>query len=276
MCNIFEVNNNRIKLDAKSRFKNKFDWLLSYNRTAQPARHVTVVNPPVVEPVENRVTAIGVELTAAEQAILALGPNFALSPHIDEKLLQSVRISIAETAYKLRWIKFLEETSTVQSRLQHVKQKGCPFERPFASTPPNHNPHQEHVLQQLSYFVIDKLEHTRVRSNQTPLQAEGLKSILSRLGSLHLSRSDKGEEFVVMKGDMHKQLTTNHIDIMSTTGVYQYQPPTRMNNNRVQPIAQPTATSFNRQIKARVTLLEDNANELWSDICSRRLFECKL
>ena len=85
---------------------------------------------------------------------------------------------------------------------------------------------------------------------------------------LHISVSDKGGEFVVMRSSDQKQLTTHHVT--TNTGVYKYLPPTRKQDGVLKPIARPTDISFHRQIKSTVNMLEDKCNTLWTKICERR------
>ena len=71
----------------------------------------------------------------------------------------------------------------------------------------------------------------------------------------------------MMKRDAQKELTTHHIE---STGVYQFQPPSRKHNGVIKSINNPTPTSFHRQIKSVTSLLEAKCNKLWSDICDKR------
>ena len=83
----------------------------------------------IAEPVEDRVTAIQVNLSPEEQSLLALalGPKFALTLRIDETLMHTVKAETASCAYKLRWMTFMDNTASCPTALQHLKRTGCPF-----------------------------------------------------------------------------------------------------------------------------------------------------
>ena len=224
---------------------------------------------PIVERAADRVTEIQVELSDAERAALALGPKFALTPRIDEKLLDTVRVEIAACAYRLRWVEHMKSVHSCQPLLQHLKKSGCPFQRPFAKTPPINNLDIEDSLKQLSLYIIKQIKKCKLSFNMTPTEASGLKSLKIKRDEFHFSVSDKGGEFVVMKKQQHQQLTEQHL---TTAGVYKFVQPTRKRNGELHPIANPTDTSYNRQLKGVVDQLESGANALWSTICERRNF----
>ena len=105
---LFEQNNESVKLSQKEHFQKKYVWLITRYHPP-PTQDLPVEESPVtvVESAEVRVTTVGVEIEDCETELLGLGPNYALSPRIDEKLLEGVKLNIAETAYKLRWIRHL-------------------------------------------------------------------------------------------------------------------------------------------------------------------------
>ena len=90
----------------------------------------------------------------------------------------------------------------------------------------------------------------------------------SKRSELHISVSDKGGEFVVMRSSGQKQLTTHHVT--TNTGVYKYIPPTRKQDGVLKPIARPTDISFHRQIKSTINMLEDKCNTLRTKISAHR------
>ena len=83
------------------------------------------------------------------------------------------------------------------------------------------------------------------------------------------SQFQRGGEFVVMNKQQHQQLTKQHL---TTAGVYKFIQLTRKRNGELNPIANPTDTSHNRQIKEVVDQIESGGNALWSTICERRNF----
>ena len=215
---------------------------------------------------EEKVTPIQVELSPEERQLLELGPKFALTRRVDEKLMSSIKVEIAACAYRIRWVEHLKHTASCSTLSQHLKQD-CPFQRPFAKAPPVNNVDMEDALKQLNNYVLELFQHSKVPFNLSPSEARGLKLLKARRSELHISVSDKGGEFVVMKRNDQKQLTNHHI---MSTGVYKYLPPTRKQGGVLKPIANTTTTSFQRQIKSMTSVLEEKCNKLWSNICERR------
>ena len=171
---------------------------------------------PVVESDSDRVTAIQVSLSDDELSVLSLGPNFALTPVINDTLLDSVRVEMASCVYKLRWSQRRENVQSCITKTQHIRQRGAPINRPFAAPPPNNNPETEDDLKNLSRFILQLIQSSKIKCNLSHDQAVGLKSLLLNKEKYNFSVSDKGGEFVVIV------LTEQHIS--SSTGVYRYVP----------------------------------------------------
>ena len=129
------------------------------------------------------------------------------------------KVEIAACAYRLRGMTFTKNTASCSTPLQQLKQKSCPFQKPFASAPPTFNVEIEDSLKQLQTFIVRQISQAKVKFNLTHSQAAGLKSLQGRRSKLHISVSDKGGEFVVMEKNQHKDLTTHHI--MSTSMFHQ-------------------------------------------------------
>eukprot|EP00116_Pleurobrachia_bachei_P017922 sb/3478184/ len=70
-----------------------------------------------------------------------------------------------------------------------------PFHRRYASAPPTKDLQLEHDLQQV---ILTRLDNTKTKSNISPSQRKGLRSLLKRKQDLHISVSDKGGEFIVI------------------------------------------------------------------------------
>ena len=266
---MFQYNNHKLKSETKCRLQTKFRTL-RWERHA--ARHVPEPPPEGLLTPAQKVTAIGVSLTEKEESVLALGPGFALSPKIDDTLISDIQTQLAHTTYKVRWKESINTTDTCPTLLQHAKRE-APFLRPYAKPPPSDNLALEHNLRQLECTILSQLRITKTRSNLTPDQREGLRSLLNRRDELHFSRSDKGGEFVVLNKDVQQMITEKHLQDGSTQGVYEYQPPTTTVKGRTQPIAQPSEGSFLRQIKSKTRLLETEANNLWSYVTSQYKFD---
>ena len=278
LVRIFDDNNESVKQTTKLRNQKKFDDLLNgsssdviidsdQNAPSQLSDSPAVDTSCIAEPVEDRVTAIQVNLSPEEQSLLALGPKFALTPRIDETLMDTVKAEIASCAYKLRWMTFMDNTASCPTALQHLKRTGCPFQRPFTSAPPTFNVETEDALKQLHNFILRQISHAKLKFNLSNSQAAGSKSLKERKAELHISVSDKGGEFVVMNRNSHKDLTTNHI---TSTGVYKFVPPTRKYQGQLREVKKPTETTYSRQISEMVSNLESQANSLWSSICKKR------
>ena len=207
-------------------------------------------------------------LSDDELSVLSLGPNFALTPVINDTLLDSVRVEMASCAYKLRWSQRRENVQSCITNTQHIRQRGAPINRPFAAPPPNNNPETEDDLKNLSRFILQLIQSSKIKYNLSHDQAVGLKSLLLNKEKYHFSVSDKGGEFVVMDKEQQRLLTEQHIS--SSTGVYRYVPPFRTYNGESRDIATPTEILFNRQIKMKTEMLETRCNDLWKKISERR------
>ena len=87
----------------------------------------------------------------------------------------------------------MSERSTEGTALvSHIKKQGCPFQRSYAAPPPNSDIVTEDNVKQFLNFTLDQIRYSKLKSNITPVQRQGLKSLLSRRDILHLSVSDKG------------------------------------------------------------------------------------
>ena len=271
IVSIFETNNLHIKASEKERLQSKYQWI---NRKFLPPTSDTTChdNSTIAiqreESVSERVTAIHTELSSEEESLLALGPNFAVTPIINEGFMDDVRVEIASCAYKLRWSLQMQNTHSCPTQCSVLRQKGVPFNKPFARPPPTNNTDTEDELRNLSKFVMHLISNTKVKYNLSHDQAVGLKSLLRKRDTYHFSVSDKGGEFVVMDKEKQRLLTEYHI--RTSTGVYRYIPPTRTYSGVPRDIAAPTEVSFNRQIKSKTELLETQCNTLWKTICDRR------
>lgn len=138
---------------GKQRHQKKCDWLIREKQpTPESVGEPVPVTTPIEQPAEDRLTLIQVDLSRVEKSLLSLGPNFALTSRIDADLLQRVQVEIAASAYRLRWSLHLAETATCASLVQHLRQSGCPFQHPFAKTPPTHNVEMEDSLKQFQTF----------------------------------------------------------------------------------------------------------------------------
>ena len=90
---------------------------------------------------------------------------------------------------------------------------------------------------------------------------------------VHISISEKGGDFVVNTAQNHKSLTINHIK--SSTGVYQWIPPTRKYQGDVRLVQKPTDTTFRNQIKSKCNNIEQQCNSLLQSVCKSRDLENK-
>ena len=273
IVDLFEFNNTVVKAQYKEKMKQKFAALSPLSPSSANAV-VPASVPNITE--ESRVTTLGVTITANEEQFLALGPNFALSPRIDEKLLDTIRLNVAHTAYRLRWKAYTNSIHTAQTLYQHMKSSGCPFQRLYSCAPPTTDINLEDNLKQLMQFILKQYTSIKPVQNLTLNQCIGFKSLLNKRDTVHFSISDKGGEFVLLDKEVHTELTTNHIT--SSPDVYRYVPPSRQfNDDRgEQLIINTSIISFRRQIKSKTLQLESECNKLWSDICYNHNFEPRL
>ena len=104
IIDIFTCNNCTVKSNEKERLIKKFEWLSEQHCERTPtaalssstSEHVDL--SPIDEPANDRITTIQVDLSEQEQALLALGPNFALSPKVDERLINQINMEVAACA----------------------------------------------------------------------------------------------------------------------------------------------------------------------------------
>ena len=186
LISIFEENNRLIKQSEKERLQDKYNWLVhksspSISEECHNAEH----SVSVVESDSDRVTAIQVSLSDDELSILSLGPNFALTPVINDTLLDSVRVEMASCAYKLRWSQRRENVQSCTTKTQHIRQRGALINRPFAAPPPNDNPETEDDLKNLSRFTLQLIQSSKIKYNLSHDQAVGLKSLLLNKEKYH-------------------------------------------------------------------------------------------
>ena len=131
---LFEHNNSSVKSHYKQKLKRKFSALStsdSVSTNDATTESISISN----EPPESRVTTLCTNITEQEEQLLSLGPNYALSPRVDDKLLDNVRINIAHTAYKLRWKSHLSTVHTAPTLYQHIKKSGYPSNVPTHALP---------------------------------------------------------------------------------------------------------------------------------------------
>ena len=159
---IFETNNSYIKTSEKERLQNKYQWI---NRKYSPATSDSTCfdNIQPEDSVSDRVTTIQTELSHEEKSLLALGPNFAITPVINEGFMDNVRLEIASCAYKLRWCRQRQNTHSCPTRSQALRQNGAPVTKPFARPPPTNNTDTEDELRNLSKFVMHLISNTKIK-----------------------------------------------------------------------------------------------------------------
>ena len=217
---IFEENNTSIKSSEKKRLISKFSWITRSISAPTNRERESVALDPIEEPPSNRVTTLQVDLTDNEKKVLSLGPNFAITPRVDENLVKEVKLNMASYAYQLRWMKYSENTNTCATRAQHLKKEGAPINKIYVHPPPTNNTIVEDKLKQMNNFFIHLYKNSVVPFNLSHDEAVGLKSLRGKKSDLHFSVSDKGGEFVVMNQGIQRDLTENHIS--NTVGVYKY------------------------------------------------------
>jgi hypothetical protein len=288
MC-IFEAHVLYIKDFYKEHLKRRYDWLVFKYYPTPP---INVQHIPGLD--DDRVTLINCDnLSPEELSLLALGPNFCITPKIDEKFMDTLKVDIAHTIFKTRHQEAYaatrstvvthilpdtasnveqEVTPPLRNMFSDVKRK-CPFQYSFTKTPDACSPETEDKLSQLNRFIINLTSKQKITSNLNRKQQDGMKSLCRRKDELHYSVSDKCGEFVVTKVEDHKQLTLNHL---SETPVYKHIPPTKKVKGLHVRISNPTTEQLSQLIKKKNRDLIQSTNELWKEICKNRDLPDKL
>ena len=146
IIDIFTCNNCTVKSNEKERLIKKFEWLSEQHCECTPtaalssstSEHVDL--SPIDEPADDRIITIHVDLSEQEQALLALGPNFALSPKVDERLINQINMEVAACAYRMRWKQHFSTSHSCETLAQHFQRQGAPIHKPYARAPPISNP----------------------------------------------------------------------------------------------------------------------------------------
>ena len=136
---------------------------------------------PTVKP-EDLVTVLNleehpVELSQNEINVLSLGPGFAVTPKINDKMLHNVEVNLAQCAYSLKWNRTMEISTSTDNTLSAYSEikKLCPnLQTPFISTPPTIGVDIDVQMKNLSDFVLDTIKNTNLRSNLSNSQRAGV------------------------------------------------------------------------------------------------------
>ena len=133
-------------------------------------------------------------------SLLALGPNYALNPKVDNLFMDKVKVDLARCAVQLR---NQENAESVDDTVRPTKSLyRSPFQIPFIRTPETASHETEDKLTHLNKFVIKAMKNAKIMDNLTHQQRTGLKSLRKR-EDLHISVSDKCGEFVVTTKETH-------------------------------------------------------------------------
>ena len=141
-----EKYNCEVKDYHKQRLKDKLQWIILKYYPSD----CNVRRNRVTQPVKDRVTVLDLDpdnplsITDDERQLLSLGPNFAVSPVVDDKLLHDINVNMAHCAYKLR----LEITSRVMRIMWDS---------------------QIQIVLQVHLFLISHLNHYMYRHRQTKI-----------------------------------------------------------------------------------------------------------
>ena len=279
VCAISESNQYHIKAQHKKRLQKKFEWLLS--------KHYPLLTPPPplpVQPADERVTTVNCNsVTDTQKSVLALGPNFAVAPKINQEFKDKVAVDLAQCVFKIRHKEALSsqepaaETSeeseqptegTEESNAAKVKRL-CPFPSPFTRTPDPTNPELEDKLANFNRFVLNLVETHKHQDNLTRPQKQALHALRSDR-SIHVSVSDKCGEFVVTTKETHQTLTEKHLE---ETAVYQRVLPTRKVQGQTVEVSDPTPQQKTQLIKRKTTQLIQDSNDLWKRVAAQRGLE---
>ena len=284
------------KKNYKEHLQRRYDWLL-FKYYPVKRKNVQFNCEDLKEP-EDRVTLVNCDnITEKEKGILALGPDFSVTPRIDDKFLEKLKVDLAHGIFKVRHQYNInasngestsEQTTTelnstaerevgaytestdaipeISRNLFSDVKKKCPFQYSFTKTPDPCDAELEDKLAQFNRFVVNLTGSQKVSSNLTRQQREGLNSLIRKRDQLHYSESDKCGEFVVTKVTDHKQLTMEHLN---TTPVYSCILPTKKTTKGYFKVVSPTQVQKDQLIKKKTEDLTLMTNKLWKEICSR-------
>ncbi|EYC24834.1 hypothetical protein Y032_0013g2128 [Ancylostoma ceylanicum] len=149
------------------------------------------------------------------EAVLNLGPSFAIATAVNQKLLDSVMCGFYKFAYQTRW----RENShpTVLDRISSFT-TSIPFPRTSVLTP-KPSPALEPALATLQLNLIQaysRLTKTEPASNLTERERRGLKKLLELRNEFRYSVSDKSGDFVVLTQTMDKKLVNRDLSDATT------------------------------------------------------------
>ena len=259
-----------VKQYHKGRLQKKFIWLMNkYYRTHfEPAPVVRREDPDKLVTILNPEDA-PVHLEENEKKLLALGPGFAVSPKINDKVIRDVELNLAQCSYKLKWMKKLGEEQSDHSSVNEFKRSHPQLQSPFIATPPDVGVDIDLMMNKLSTFVVNTVRTSEVKDNLNRDQLAGFKSLKARK-DLQISKSDKSGDFVVSNISAYRSITINHIK--SNEEVYRWIPPTRMRQGQNVEVKRPTEITYNNQLENKRSQIENECNQVWLDICEQRGF----
>ncbi|XP_063680038.1 uncharacterized protein LOC134815435 [Bolinopsis microptera] len=180
--------------------QNKFTWLLSKYYPPPPP-----TPPTVIQPAADRVTTLNCDSVSDNQkSVLALGPNFAVTPHVNQEFKDKVSMDIAQCVFKIRHKQAFEQ--------QPVEQSMDSEEQPN-NTPEHHEEAEE--AEEPTSKKIKRICPFPTPFTRTPDPA---------CPELEDKLAYKCGEFVVTTKDIHRTLTEKHLE---ETAVYLQILPTR-------------------------------------------------
>ena len=258
-----------IKQYHKVRLQKKFGRLMNkYYKTHFERAPVVGRNDP-----NKLVTVLNPEDAPAhqeenEKELLALGPGFAVSRKINDKIIRDVELNLAQCSYKLKWMKKLGEQPD-QSAVIEFKRSHPQLQSPFIATPPDVGVDIDLIMNKLSTFVVTTIRTSDVKVNLNRDQLAGFKSLKTRK-DLQISKSDKSGDFVVSNINAYRNITINHIK--TNEEVYRWIAPTRMRQGINLEVKCPTEITYNNQLENKRSQIERECNQVWSNICEQRGF----
>lgn len=167
-----------------------------------------------------RISILGdVNLPDETAAILAKGPKFAITPSFSgDKLQRQIQTEVAVLAYGLRWRTALRDSAaTGIGNTFNIMNQDCPF-NVKRRAPPRDNSDME---KSIKHFVADMERITRSASKHLPkpntsqAELQSIKSLRDRK-DVHVTKSDKGGEMVVMRDQDMRRLCQQHLDDPTT------------------------------------------------------------
>ena len=189
MNSLFEKNNENIKISQKDHLFKKFQWIKTkYYNTENGPKHqdedscnnVPAFKPHLPAPPAQKITCINTDELVSEdiESLLAMGPNFALTPVINRRTEEEIKVSFAESMFKMRWKEYFKNASSCNTLYREIKTLSS-FQSSFVSAPPSTGVECEGLMVQFQNLILNmyKNKENHQPGNLNRTQLKGLKKL---------------------------------------------------------------------------------------------------